>query len=90
MVGGFFKAVIGLLTRPSIGIIEALSKQLQGVGLAFLGKRGIQVWDKCGTKDHSCVDPSIDHEVLKIVDMEGSVVFPMLLMLVYLLILASG
>ena len=42
-VGGFFKALAGLMVRPSIGILEAGSKLLQGAGLAFMGKRGIQV-----------------------------------------------
>ena len=32
-VGGFFKALAGLMVRPSIGILEAGSKLLQGAGL---------------------------------------------------------
>ena len=43
LVGGFFKSLAGLLMRPSIGILEATSKLLQGAGLVFMGKRGIQV-----------------------------------------------
>ena len=42
-VAGFFKAMAGLMLRPSIGILEATSKLLQGAGLACTGKRGIQV-----------------------------------------------
>ena len=47
-VAGFLKAVTGLFLRPSIGILEAASKLLQGVGLACTGKKGIQVRHKQG------------------------------------------
>ncbi|GIL71927.1 hypothetical protein Vretifemale_2372 [Volvox reticuliferus] len=39
---GLIKASVGLGVRPAAGAIEATSKVLQGVGLACLGKRGIQ------------------------------------------------
>ncbi len=39
---GIIKGILGLATRPSIGILEASSKLLQGFGLACLGKKGIQ------------------------------------------------
>ncbi|GLI64033.1 hypothetical protein VaNZ11_007171 [Volvox africanus] len=39
---GLIKASVGLGVRPAAGAVEATSKVLQGVGLACLGKRGIQ------------------------------------------------
>ncbi|GIL45737.1 hypothetical protein Vafri_2896 [Volvox africanus] len=39
---GLIKASVGLGVRPAAGAVEAASKVLQGVGLACLGKRGIQ------------------------------------------------
>ncbi|EFJ52490.1 hypothetical protein VOLCADRAFT_102987 [Volvox carteri f. nagariensis] len=39
---GILKASLGLGVRPAAGAVEATSKLLQGIGLACLGKRGIQ------------------------------------------------
>lgn len=42
MLAGLAKAGIGLLVRPTAGVIEASSKTMQGLGLLCLGKKGIQ------------------------------------------------
>ena len=44
---GLFKGLVGLMARPSAGVIEGSSKLLQGLGLLCLGKRGIQVGSAC-------------------------------------------
>lgn len=41
-VAGVFKGLLGLLVRPSLGVLEAASKLTQGMGLVFKGKKGIQ------------------------------------------------
>ena len=38
---GIFKAVVGLLIRPTVGTMELLGKSAHGVGLLFLGREGI-------------------------------------------------
>ena len=38
---GIFKAVVGLLIRPTVGTLELLGKSAHGVGLLFLGREGI-------------------------------------------------
>lgn len=39
---GLVKGAAGLMVRPGMGVLDAISKCLKGVGLLFLGRRGIQ------------------------------------------------
>jgi hypothetical protein len=41
-VAGLVKGVGGLAARPVVGLVDGSSKGLQGIGLLFLGKRGVQ------------------------------------------------
>lgn len=38
---GIFKAVVGILIRPTVGICEFMGKSAHGIGLLFLGREGI-------------------------------------------------
>lgn len=38
---GIFKAVVGLILRPTVGIFEFMGKSAHGCGLLFLGREGI-------------------------------------------------
>ena len=38
---GIFKAVVGILIRPTVGICEFGGKSAYGIGLLFLGREGI-------------------------------------------------
>lgn len=42
LLAGLMKGTGGLMVRPAMGVLDASSKCLKGVGLLFLGKRGIQ------------------------------------------------
>ncbi|KIY91376.1 hypothetical protein MNEG_16588 [Monoraphidium neglectum] len=41
-LAGLIKGLGGLAARPVVGLVDGSSKGLQGIGLLFLGKRGIQ------------------------------------------------
>ena len=43
VAAGLVKAAVGLGLRPTIGFLEFCSRNIQGIGLAFQGKQGIQV-----------------------------------------------
>lgn len=38
---GIFKAVVGIIIRPTVGLCEFMGKSAHGVGLLFLGREGI-------------------------------------------------
>ena len=68
-VAGFFKAMAGLMLRPSIGILEATSKLLQGAGLACTGKRGIQASGGVNNgENYAC--PHSDHVLVPILTLK--------------------